>query len=43
MKKFISELSVVPGIEQLAPFYCDNTGVVAQAKELRSHHNPSTS
>ena len=38
MKKFISKLDVVPGIEQPVPFYYDNTGAVAQAKELRSHH-----
>ena len=38
MKKFISELGVIPGIEQLVPLYCDNIGAVAQAKEPRSHH-----
>ena len=38
MKKFISKLDVIPEIEQLVPFYCDNTGIVAQAKESRSHH-----
>ena len=38
MKKFITELDVVPGIKQPVPFYYDNTGTVAQAKEPRSHH-----
>ena len=38
MKKIISELNVVPGIEQSMPLYCANTGVVAQAKEPKSHH-----
>ena len=38
MKKFITELDVVLGIEQRVLLYCDNTGTVAQAKEQRSHH-----
>ena len=38
MKKFITELGVVPKIEQSVPLYCNNTGAVAQAKEPRSHH-----
>ena len=38
MKKFIIELDVVSGIEQPVSIYYDNTGVVAQAKESRSHH-----
>ena len=38
MKKFIIELDVVSGIEQLVLLYCDNTGVIAQGKEPRSHH-----
>ena len=38
MKKFITELDVVSTIEQSVSLYCDNTGAVAQAKELRSHH-----
>ena len=33
MKKFITELDVVPKIEQPMPLYCDNTGAVAQVKE----------
>ena len=36
--KFTLELGVVLKIEQPVPLYCDNTGAVAQAKELRSHH-----
>ena len=38
MKKFISELGVVPEIESLVPLYCDNTVAIAQAKEPRAHH-----
>ena len=38
MKKFISKLDVVSEIEQPVSLYYDNTGAVAQAKELRSHH-----
>ena len=37
MKKFIMELGVIFEIEGPVSFYCDNTGVVIQAKELRSH------
>ena len=38
MKRFITKLGVVLEIEQSVPFYYDNTGVVAQVKEPRSHH-----
>ena len=38
IKKFIIELGVVPEIVALTSLYCDNTKVVAQAKEPRSHH-----
>ena len=38
MKKFITELDMVLEIEQPMPLYCDNTGAVAQAIELRPHH-----
>ena len=38
MKKFITELGVVPEIKNPVPLYCDNTGAIAQAKEPRSHH-----
>jgi len=37
MKKFISELGVVPSIEQPITLFCDNNGAIAQAKEPRSH------
>ena len=37
MKKFIGELGVVPSIVEPIPLLCDNNGVIAQAKELRSH------
>ena len=38
MKKFITEVGVIPEIENPVPLYCDNTGAVAQAKEPRAHH-----
>ncbi|KAK2357253.1 secreted RxLR effector protein [Trifolium repens] len=37
MKKFISELGVVPSIKDAVPLLCDNNGAIAQAKEPRSH------
>ena len=37
IRKFVTELGVVPTIESPIPLYCDNSGVVAQAKEPRSH------
>lgn len=37
IKKFISELGVVPAIVEAIPVYCDNNGAIAQAKEPRSH------
>ncbi|MBY3556123.1 Ty1/Copia family ribonuclease HI, partial [Modestobacter lapidis] len=37
IRKFISELGVVPAIESPIPLYCDNNGAIAQAKEPRSH------
>ena len=38
MKKFITKLDVVLEIEQPVSVYYDNTGVITQAKEPRSHH-----
>ncbi|KAI3704593.1 hypothetical protein L1987_74818 [Smallanthus sonchifolius] len=38
MKKFITDLDVVPSIRQPIEILCDNTGAIAQAKEPRSHH-----
>ncbi|XP_055960563.1 secreted RxLR effector protein 161-like [Mercurialis annua] len=37
IKKFVSELGVVPTIESAVPLFCDNNGAIAQAKEPRSH------
>ncbi|XP_070036359.1 secreted RxLR effector protein 161-like [Nicotiana tomentosiformis] len=37
MKKFLTELGVVPLMESIVPLLCDNTGTIAQAKEPRSH------
>ncbi|VFQ98470.1 unnamed protein product [Cuscuta campestris] len=37
IKKFISELGVVPSINDPIPLFCDNTGAIAQEKEPRSH------
>ncbi|PKI65303.1 hypothetical protein CRG98_014341 [Punica granatum] len=33
----VTELGVVPSISSLVELYCDNTGVIAQAKEPMSH------
>ncbi|KAD5318355.1 hypothetical protein E3N88_18301 [Mikania micrantha] len=38
MKKFITDLKVVPDIERPIEIFCDNSGAIAQAKEPRSHH-----
>ncbi|KAK8694437.1 hypothetical protein V6N13_071989 [Hibiscus sabdariffa] len=37
IKKFISELGVVPSISDVVGLYCDNNGAITQAKEPRSH------
>ena len=37
LKKFITDLGVVPMISYPIPLLCDNNGVIAQVKELRSH------
>ncbi|KAL0331711.1 UNVERIFIED_CONTAM: Retrovirus-related Pol polyprotein from transposon TNT 1-94 [Sesamum angustifolium] len=38
MKNYIQELGVVPSITEPVVIFCDNNGVIAQAKEPRSHH-----
>ena len=37
IKKFITDLEVVPSIINHVDVYCDNNGAIAQAKEPRSH------
>ncbi|PKI51369.1 hypothetical protein CRG98_028230, partial [Punica granatum] len=37
IKKFVTELAVVPSISDPVDLYCDNNGAIAQAKEPRSH------
>ncbi|KAL4324576.1 hypothetical protein GQ457_11G024470 [Hibiscus cannabinus] len=37
IKKFISELGVVPSISDAVELYCDNNGAIVLAKEPRSH------
>ena len=37
IRKFISELGVVPSCPSPIDLYCDNSGAIAQAKEPRSH------
>ncbi|VFQ79198.1 unnamed protein product [Cuscuta campestris] len=37
IKKSITELGVVPSINDPISLFCDNTGAIAQAKEPRSH------
>ncbi|PKI72505.1 hypothetical protein CRG98_007108 [Punica granatum] len=37
IRKFVTELGIVPSISSPVELYFDNTGAIAQAKELRSH------
>ena len=37
IKKFITDLEVVPNITNPVDVYCDNNGAIAQAKEPISH------
>ena len=37
MRNFITELGIVPSIVDPIPFYYDNSGAIAQAKEPRAH------
>ena len=37
IRKFITELGVVPSIADPIELYCDNNGAIAQAKEPRSY------
>ena len=37
IRKFVSELGVVPSASSPVDLYCDNSGAIAQAKEPRSH------
>ncbi|KAK8680511.1 hypothetical protein V6N13_109454 [Hibiscus sabdariffa] len=37
IKKFVTELGVVPSISDALELYCDNNGAIAQEKEPRSH------
>ena len=37
IRKFISELGVIPSASSLVDLYCDNSGAIAQAKEPRAH------
>ena len=37
LKKFITDLEVVPNMDKPIVLYCDNSGAVANSKELRNH------
>ena len=37
LKKFYTNLEVVPNMEKPLVLYCDNSGAVENSKELRSH------
>ena len=37
LKKFYIDLEVVPNIDKPQTLYCDNSGVVTNSKEPRSH------
>ncbi|KAL0416867.1 UNVERIFIED_CONTAM: hypothetical protein Slati_3518600 [Sesamum latifolium] len=39
MKNYIQELGVVPSIAEPVVIFCDNNGLIAQAKEPTSHHH----
>ena len=39
LKKFTTELGVIPSVLDPMTIYCDNTGAIANAKEPRSHNN----
>ena len=41
MKKFITDLGVVPGSEEPISLYCDNYGVITQIREPGSHQKCS--
>ena len=37
LRKFFTDLEVVPNMEKPLTLYCDNSGTVAKSKEPRSH------
>jgi hypothetical protein len=37
IRKFVSELGVVPSASSPRDLYCDNSGAITQAKEPRAH------
>ena len=37
LKKFFTDLEVVPNMSKPITLYCDNSGAVANSKEPRSH------
>ena len=37
LRKFLTELGVVPHMEKPIILYCDNSGAVSQCKEPRNH------
>ena len=37
LKKFLLDLHVISSVDRLITLYCDNSGAVAQSKELRYH------
>lgn len=41
IKKLITNLQMVLGVDQPLPLHCDNNIVIAQAKEPRSHKKKS--
>ncbi|KAL2252697.1 UNVERIFIED_CONTAM: Retrovirus-related Pol polyprotein from transposon TNT 1-94, partial [Sesamum indicum] len=38
IKNYIQDLGLVPSIANPVVIFCDNSGVIAQGKEPRSHH-----
>ena len=37
LRKFLTDLEIIPNISMPITLYCDNSGVVANSKEPRSH------
>ena len=37
LKNFLSDLEVVPNTDKPITLYCDNSGTVANSKEMRNH------
>ena len=41
LKNFLSDMDVVPNMDEPITLYCDNSGAVANSREPRSHKRGS--